>query len=155
MLRPQPGHCAKNLILSFCVEMHLSVDLCPNGSEWLVSNTILMGIILVLVFAWRFARTRQLYLTSLKVGAGGSEPIAFKPHDLRSFVDQALLGRRSMKPASFFIRAIVFVIIAVCLLPFKDYEPQLYWLVMGLIALYGPYCIWHGVMLKKELHDQK
>ena len=65
------------------------------------TNTIALGIIIVFVFIWRFARTRQLYLTSLHVQASGSEPIPFKPHDLRSFVQQALLGRRSMKPTSF------------------------------------------------------
>jgi hypothetical protein len=115
------------------------------------TNTILLGIVIILVFIWRFARTRQLYLTSLHVQANGSEPIPFKPHDLRSFIDQALLGRRSMEPTSFFIRAFVFMVIAVCLLPFKDYEPHLYWLVIVLIALYGPWCIAHGFMLKMRL----
>ena len=116
-------------------------------------NTILLGIIIVLVFIWRFARTRQLYLTSLHVQACGSEPIPFKPHDLRSFVEQALLGRRSMKPTSFFIRGFVFVVVAGCLLPFKDYEPLIYWLAIILIVLYVPWCIVHGVMLKQRLSD--
>jgi len=113
-------------------------------------NTIALGIIIILVFIWRFARTRQLYLTSLSVEACYSEPIPFKVHDLRSFYEQALLGRRSVKPTSFFIRAIIFLIVAVCLLPFKSYEPHLYWLVIILIALYVPWCIVHGVMLKKK-----
>ena len=117
------------------------------------TNTIFLGIVIVLVFIWRFARTRQLYLTSLHVQACGSEPIPFKPHDLRSFVEQALLGRRSMKPNSFFIRGFVFVVIAGCLLPFKGYEPLIYWLATILIALYVPWCIVHGVMLKKRLSD--
>ena len=116
-------------------------------------NTILLGIVIVLVFIWRFARTRQLYLTSLHVQARGSEPIPFKPHDLRSFVEQALLGRRSMKPTSFFIRGFVFVVVAVCLLPFKDYEPLIYWLAVVLIVFYVPWCIVHGIMLKKRLSD--
>ena len=119
------------------------------------TRTIIFGIVIVLVFIWRFARTRQLYLTSLKVQVCGSEPIPFKPHDLRGFIEQALLGRRSMKPASFFIRAFIFVVITACLLPFKDYEPHLYWLVIGLIALYGPWCILHGAMLKKKLLEGK
>ena len=117
------------------------------------ANTILLGIVVVLVLIWRFARTRQLYLTSLQVQVCGSEPIPFKPHDLRSFVEQALLGRRSMKPTSFFIRGFVFVVVAVCLLPFKDYEPLIYWLAIILIVLYVPWCIVHGVMLKKRLSD--
>ena len=117
------------------------------------TNTILLGIVIVLVFIWRFARTRQLYLTSLHVQACGSDPIPFKPHDLRSFVEQALLGRRSMKPTSFFIRAFVFLLVAACLLPFKDYEPFIYWLAIILIVLYVPWCIVHGVMLKKRLSD--
>ena len=115
------------------------------------TNTIFLGIVVVLVFIWRFARTRQIYLTSLHVQACGSEPIPFKPHDLRSFVEQALLGRRSMKPTSFFIRGFVFAVVAVCLLPFKDYEPLIYWLAIILIVLYVPWCIVHGVMLKKRL----
>jgi hypothetical protein len=85
------------------------------------TNTILLGIVIVLVFIWRFARTRQLYLTSLHVQASGSDPIPFKPHDLGSFIEQALLGRRSLKPTSFFFRGFVFVVVAGCLLPFKDY----------------------------------
>jgi hypothetical protein len=115
------------------------------------TNTIVLGIVLVLVFVWRAARTRQLYLTSLRVQESGSEPIPFKPHDLRSFVDQALLGRRTMKPTSFFIRAFVFAVVAFCLLPFKDYAPVLFWLVVALIVIYIPWCIAHGVMLKVRL----
>ena len=113
------------------------------------TNTIALGIVIVLVFIWRFARTRQLYLTSLHVQACGSEPIPFNPHDLHSFVGQALLGRRSIKPTSFFIRAFVFVVVAGCLLPFKAYEPLICWLVIILIVLYVPWCIVHGVMLKR------
>jgi di/tricarboxylate transporter len=116
-------------------------------------NTIALGIVIVLAFIWRFARTRQLYLTSLNVRTCGSEPVPFNPHDLRSFVQQALLGRRSVKSTSFFIRAFVFMLVAGCLLPFKDYEPLLYWLVIVLIAVYVPWCIVHGVMLKKRLSD--
>ena len=117
------------------------------------TKTIGLGIVIVLVFIWRFARTRQLYLTSLHVHARGSEPIPFNPHILRSFVQQALLGRRSIEPKSFFIRAIVLAIVAVCLLPFKGYEPLLYWLVIFLIALYVPWCLVHGAMLKKRIFN--
>jgi hypothetical protein len=108
-----------------------------------------LGIVVVLVFIWRFARTRQLYLTSLQVQAGGSEPVPFRPRDLRSFVHQALLGRRSVKPISFLIRASVFVVFAACLLPFKNYEPLLYWLVVVLVALYAPSCIVYGIKLSR------
>ncbi|MBW2675374.1 MAG: hypothetical protein JRD89_18515 [Deltaproteobacteria bacterium] len=114
-------------------------------------NTIAVGIVIVLVFLWRFARTRQLYLTSLYVHEHGLAPIRFKPHDLRSFVDQALLGRRGIEPASFFIRAFVLVVVAASLFPFKGLAPLLYWLIAALIALYVPWCIAHGVMLKKRL----
>ena len=117
------------------------------------TDTIFLGIVIVLVFIWRFARTRQLYLTSLQLQVSGLEPIPFKPHDLRSFIDQALLGKRSMEPTSFFIRAFVFMAVAICLLPFKDYEPYLYWLVVILIALYGPWCIAHGFILKKKIPE--
>ena len=114
------------------------------------TNTIVLGVLIVLAFVWRAARTRQLYLTTLRVQESGSEPIPFKPHDVRSFVDQALLGRRTMNPTSFFIRAFVFAVVALCLLPFKDYEPVLFWLVIALIMLYVPWCIVHGVILNKR-----
>jgi len=114
-------------------------------------NVIAIGIVIVLIFLWRFACTRRLYLTSLHGQKGGLEPIAFNPHDLRSFMQHAFLGRRSIKPASFFIRAFVYLVVAAGLIPFKDWEPFLYWLVVILIALYVPWCILHGVMLKKRL----
>jgi len=114
-------------------------------------NTIALGIVIVLAFLWRFARTRQLYLTSLHVHAHGLEPIVFKPHDLRGFVEQALLGRRSIEPISFFVRAFVLAVVAVTLFPFKGFAPIIYWLVAVLIALYIPWCVAHGVMLKKRL----
>jgi hypothetical protein len=117
------------------------------------TNVIAIGIVIVLVFLWRFARTRRLYLTSLHGQKGGLEPIAFNPHDLRSFVQHALFGRRSIKPTSFFIRAFIYLVVAACLIPFKDWEPLLYWLVMIMIALYVPWCIVHGDMLKKRLPD--
>ena len=114
-------------------------------------TTLVLGLLILLAFVWRFARTRQLYLTTVAVQARGEEPIAFSPHDLRTFVDQALLGRRCMTPGSFFVRAFVFAVVAACLLPFKDYAPPLYWLVVALVAIYGPWCIGHGLLLRTRL----
>jgi hypothetical protein len=114
------------------------------------TNTIVLGVLIILAFLWRFARTRNLYLTSVRIQVNGLDPIPFKPHDVRSFIQQALLGNRTMKPGSFFIRAFVFVIVAFGLLPFKDYEPVLYWLVILLVALYAPWCILHGLLLKRR-----
>jgi len=114
----------------------------------MTNSDVFLGIVIFLVFVWRFARTRQLYITSLHVQANGSEPVYFRPHDIHSFVNQAFLGHRTMKPISFFIRAFVFAIVAVCLLPFKNYVPVLYCIVVGLIVLYVPWCIGHGIMLK-------
>jgi len=123
-----------------------------QGQHFMVdTHRIVLGLVIILIFIWRFARTRQLYVTSLHVHAAGSEPIPFNPHDLHGFVQQVLLGRRSIKPTSFFIRACVFAVVAVCLLPFKGFEPLLFWLVVVLIALYIPWCIVHGVMLKKRV----
>jgi hypothetical protein len=115
------------------------------------TNNVALGIIIVLAFIWRFARTRQLYLTSLRAKVGASEPISFSPHDLRSFIEQAFLGRRSMRARSFFVRALVFLVVALCLLPFKQYNLWLFWLVIVLIALYVIWCIAHGVMLNRRL----
>jgi hypothetical protein len=114
------------------------------------TDRIFLGILIILAFLWRFLRTRQIYLTSLSVHDQGSEPILFHPHDARSFVDQALLGRRSLAPSSFFVRAIVFALVAIGLLPFKDYEPVLFWLVVALITLYVPWCVSYGYKLNKH-----
>jgi len=111
-------------------------------------NTITLGIIIVLVFIWRFARTRQLFLTSLKVRSLGLQPIAFNPRNPRDSIEQVILGRRSIEPAAFFVRAFVLAVVALCLLPFKDYEPPLFWIVIAMISFYLPWCIVHGVMLK-------
>ena len=113
-------------------------------------NSIVIGIIIVLVFIWRFVRTRQIYLNSLKARTLGLKPIEFNPHDPYSFVQQVLLGRRSIEPSSFFIRAFVLALIAFCFLPFKNYNFNLYWLVIAMILLYILWCIAHGVMLKKK-----
>jgi len=110
-------------------------------------NTIALGIIIVLVFIWRFARTRQLYLTSLKIRTLALRPIVFNPRNPHDIIEQVILGRRSIKPASFFIRAFVLAVVALCLLPFKDYEPFLFWIVISMISLYVPWCIVHGVLL--------
>jgi hypothetical protein len=120
----------------------------------MVNADFYLGIVIILVFLWRFARTRQLYLTTMRVQAAGSEPVHFRPDDVRGFVNQAFLGRRSMKPISFWIRAFVFVIVAVCFLPFKNYEPVLYWMAVTLIALYVPWCIGHGILLKKRFGER-
>lgn len=114
------------------------------------TESITLAGLIVLAFIWRFTRTRQLYTTSLAVRTQGLEPIPFNPRDLSTFVQQSLLGRRSIEPGSFFIRGIVFAIIAICLLPFRNYAPCLWWLVVGLIGLYVPWCVVHGIMLKKN-----
>lgn len=114
----------------------------------MMDNTILLGILIVLVFIWRFARTRQLYLSSLEVKTLGVEPVKFNPRDIHSIIHQGLLGKRSIEPKSFFVRGIVLAILSLCLLPFKHYQPALVGLVIVLIALYIPWCVIHGLMLK-------
>ena len=114
-------------------------------------STILLGILIVLVFIWRFARTRQLYLSSLEVKTLGVEPVKFNPGDIRSIIHQGLMGHRSVEPESFFIRGIDLAVISLCLLPFKHYQPALVWLVIGLIALYIPWCVIPGFMLKRQV----
>jgi len=113
-------------------------------------NSIALGTIIVTFFIWRFIRTRQIYLNSLKMRALGLKPIVFNLRDPRSFVQQVLLGRRSIEPSSFFIRAFIFALVAFCLFPFKNYDPNLYWLVIAMILFYILWCITHGVMLKKK-----
>jgi hypothetical protein len=116
-------------------------------------NTIVLGILIILVFIWRFARTHQLYLTSLRVQTCGLKSTPFEQHDIHGFTQQVLLGHRSLKPISFFIRAFVLSAVAACLLPFKHYDPVLYWIVMLMLAVYIPWCIVHGILLKRKLTD--
>ena len=118
------------------------------------TNATTLGILIVLVFIWRFARTHQLYLTSLKVQTLALPPIAFNPRNPRAFLEQVILGRRSIEPNSFFIRGFVLAVVALCLLPFKHYELPLFWLVITMISLYIPWCILHGVMLQKALRNK-
>lgn len=47
------------------------------------------------------------------------------------------------------------MVIGACLVPSKDYEPLLYCLIIVPIALYVPWCIVHGIMLKKRLSGSK
>jgi hypothetical protein len=112
--------------------------------------TLPLAVIITLALAWRFARTNQLYVTSLAVQGGHLLDKPFNPRDLRSILGQALLGRRSIQPRSFLIRGIVLAAVALCLLPFKVYAPSLWWLVVALIALYVPWCIAHGMMLDRK-----
>ena len=112
---------------------------------------IIIGTILTIFFIWRFARTRQLYITTIEVIQNKSKPIQFDPHYIHSFYEQGLLGHRSVKPISFFLRALIFIIVFVCLLPFRHYQLTIQWLVGILITLYAIWCIVHGWMLKKFL----
>lgn len=118
-------------------------------ADW---GTVALVIVTVTVFIWRFARTHQLYRTSLQAHSTGLEPSpSFHPDDARGFIMQALFGRRVVRPSSFLIRALVFLVATVCLFPFKDYGPTLYWLVVVLVSVYVPWCILHGLVLKRRL----
>ncbi len=116
-------------------------------------NTIVLGVLIILVFIWRFARTHQLYVTSLRVQICGLKSAPLELHDIHSFVEQVLLGHRSLKPISFFIRAFVLSAVAACMLPFKHYDPVLYWIVISMLAAYAPWCIVHGILLERKLTD--
>ena len=112
-------------------------------------TTTLFGIAVILFFIWRFARTHQLYRFSLRVLRGQAETTPFKLSFSRDFLTKVVLGNRHAEPSSFFVRAVVYVAIAIILLPFRDYAPELYWIVSILIILYVPWCVIHGVLLKK------
>jgi len=114
----------------------------------------LIGAAVILFFFWRFIRTHQLYRFSLRVFRGFEESTKVKPSFSRKFFNQAILGNRSVEPSSFFVRALVFVAIALILLPFRDYAPDLYWIVVLLIVLYVPWCLGHGVLLRRKKSSQ-
>jgi hypothetical protein len=115
-------------------------------------TTTLIGAAVIVFFVWRFIRTHMLYRYSLRVMRGLEEPTQVKPSLSKDF-GQAILGNRSAEPKSFLIRALVFVIIALVLLPFRDYAPDIYWIVVILIILYVPWCVGHGFLLRKERNN--
>ena len=113
------------------------------------AEAVFFGAVVVLFFVWRFARTHQLYRFSLSVLRGEAEDSPFKPSVSIDFVRRALFGRRSIAPRSFLIRALVFVVVAAILFPFRGYGPMLYLVVVSLILLYIPWCAAHGFLLRK------
>ena len=113
------------------------------------TNTAVLVVVIILVFIWRFIRTHQLYTTSLQIDIQSFDLRGL--HDLRSFVSQVLFGHRVVGPDSFFIRAIFFAVVTICLFPFKNYEPVLYWLVVVLVSIYVPWCVFHGILLRRNL----
>ena len=112
-------------------------------------ESVFFGAVVVLFFAWRFARTHQLYRFSLSVLQGEGEDMPFKPTLSIDFVRRALFGRRGIAPRSFLIRALVFVVVAVILFPFRGYGPELYFVVIMLILLYLPWCAAHWYLLRR------
>jgi len=114
-------------------------------------KTIALGLLIILVFIWRFVRTRQLYLTSLQLRTNDLGSNSF---NIRSIYKKIIFGYRSIKPSSFFIRALVLAVVALCLLPFKHYAPFIFWIVITLILIYIPWCVVHGVMLKKAIRNK-
>jgi hypothetical protein len=115
------------------------------------TEELIIGTVVILFFIWRFARTHQLYRYSLKVLQGALTPTTFRPSFSRAFFNQVLIGNRNVDPKSFLLRALVYVSVALILLPFKDYAPWLYWLTIFLIILYVPWCISHGIILRQQI----
>jgi hypothetical protein len=107
------------------------------------------GAAIVVFFAWRFARTHQLYRFSLKVLRGETDDTPFEVALSREFFRRALLGTRQIQPRSFLIRALVYVVIALILLPFRGYGPDLYFVVSVLIGFYVPWCVVHSALLMR------
>ncbi|MGD9397648.1 MAG: hypothetical protein PVJ05_14530 [Candidatus Thorarchaeota archaeon] len=110
----------------------------------------MIGIAVVVFFIWRFARTHQLYRYSLRVARGQIESTQFRPSFSRNFLNGALLGNRSVDSNSFFVRGLVYAVVALILLPFRDYAPELYWIVTILIIFYVPWCFCHGFLLGRK-----
>ncbi|MFX0045860.1 MAG: hypothetical protein ACFE8Z_08435 [Candidatus Hermodarchaeota archaeon] len=117
-------------------------------------STVFLGAAVILFFLWRFARTHQLYRFSLKVKRGQIEPTPFVLSVSRESFEQALIGNRNVEPNSFYVRALVFVTVAFVLLPFRSYAPELYSLVFLLILLYIPWCVSHGLLLRRAVSQQ-
>lgn len=117
-------------------------------------DTLVPGIIIFLVFLWRFLRTRQLYLTSLRTFTTGSGPVPLDHNDIHGAIQQIFFGRLSIKPSSFFIRAFILALAAFCLLPFKGYQPVLIQLTIILIFLYVLWCIGCGFLLMKKISNK-
>jgi len=114
-------------------------------------STVFLGAAVILFFLWRFARTHQLYRFSLRVKRGQIEPTPFVLSVSRESFEQALIGNRNVEPNSFYVRALVFATVAFVLLPFRSYSPELYSLVVLLILLYIPWCVSHGLLLRRAV----
>ncbi|NHJ14197.1 MAG: hypothetical protein EAX95_11005 [Candidatus Thorarchaeota archaeon] len=93
----------------------------------LEETAALIGFSVIVFFIWRFARTHQLYRFSKSVLRDQANSTSIKPSFSREFASQALLGNRRVEPKSFFVRPLVYVLVALVLFPFKDYAPELYW----------------------------
>jgi len=72
----------------------------------------------------------------------------------RDFFEQVFIGNRNVEPNSFYVRAFVFATVALVLLPFRSYAPELYSLVFLLIILYIPWCVSHGLLLRRAVSKQ-
>jgi hypothetical protein len=116
--------------------------------------TVLGGVAVVLFFIWRFIRTHKRFRYSHRVLRGLEEPVEVQPAFSREFFDQAILGNRNAKPNSFYVRAIAFAVIALILLPFRDYSPLLYSIYVGMTVAYVPWCVSHGYILGKMVTDE-
>ena len=112
--------------------------------------TALLGFAVILFFIWRFLRTHQLYRFSKKVLEGQAESVSFEVSLSREFAGQVFLGNRNVEPKSFFARPLVYSVIALILWPFKDYAPNLYWIIVFLVILYTPWCLVHGILLRGQ-----
>ena len=117
--------------------------------EVAILSALFFGVLVVVFFLWRFARTHQLYRFSLKVHRGEIEDTSFEVGISREFLRKALFGSRSIPPRSFLIRALVYVFVAMILYPFRGYGPELYLGVSVLIILYGLWCIAHWASLRR------
>lgn len=118
-------------------------------------TSVFIGALVILFFIWRFVRTHQLYRFSIRVLRGLEESTQVKPSFSKEFFNQVILGNRCEMPKSFFVRAFVFVTIALLLFPFKDYAPDLYLVVAFLIILYIPWCVGHGILLRTSHVNSK
>lgn len=117
-------------------------------------KTVFIGVVVIVVFIWRLFYIHQLFLTSIKTIKYNLKPIKFNPRNINDFINQIFLGKRSMKPISFFIRGFIVAIIAIFLLPFKDYEPSLFRLVISLLIIYIFWCLFFGFKLYKLKNEK-
>ena len=112
---------------------------------------VLIGGAILLFFIWRSIRTRRMFLRSLEGFRSREVNTKAGTPSVVGIFSRIFLGDRPVKPLSFFLRAAFYSVVAVLLIPFRDYDITLFWISTSIISAYTAWCIIHGILLILEV----